>query len=301
MSGESLCFTIVAPAGFATDPAAIDRAESLLARMGHRVKCDATARSRFQRFSAPDDARLAAIARVAADPETDVAVTVRGGYGYTRLLGRIDYAALLRGRARWMGHSDFTAFQLAALAKAGLVTFAGPMAAYDFGALEPSAFTLANCFGVLEHDAWEIECALEGPTRVACAGTLWGGNLSLVAHLVGTPYFPDVAGGILFLEDVAEAPYAVERMLHQLLHAGVLAKQRAILLGAFTEYALHANDGGYDFDAAIAQLRAQIDVPVYTGLPFGHVPEKLTLPVGGQCALDVRDGRGRLTLSGYRR
>ena len=301
MSAGSLRFTIVAPAGFATDPAAIDRAERLLTGMGHRVKCDPTARARFQRFSAPDDERLAAIARVAADPETDVAVTVRGGYGYSRLVGRIDYAALARGRARWIGHSDFTAFQLAALAKAGIVTFAGPMAAYDFGALAPSPFTLANCFGVLEHDFWDVECALDGPARVACAGTLWGGNLSLVAHLVGTPYFPDVAGGILFLEDVAEAPYAVERMLHQLLHAGALAKQRAILLGAFTEYALHANDGGYDLDAAIAQLRAQTDVPIYTGLPFGHVPDKLTLPVGGQCALDVRDGGAKLTLFDYRR
>ncbi|MGE5171497.1 MAG: LD-carboxypeptidase [Rudaea sp.] len=297
---RSLCFTIVAPAGFATDPAAIDRAESLLTRMGHRVKCDATARSRFQRFSAPDDERLAAIARVAADPETDVAVTVRGGYGFTRLIGRIDYAALSRARARWMGHSDFTAFALAALAKAGLVTFAGPMAAYDFGALEPSAFTLANCFGVLENDAWEVECALDGPARARCAGTLWGGNLSLVVHLVGTPYFPDVAGGILFLEDVAEAPYAVERMLHQLLHAGVLAKQRAVLLGAFTEYTLHASDAGYDLGAAIAQLRGQVNVPIYAGLPFGHVPGKLTLPVGGRCALDVRDGSAKLTLSGYR-
>jgi muramoyltetrapeptide carboxypeptidase len=297
----SLCFTIVAPAGFATDPAAIDRAEHLLSRMGHRVKCDPTARSRFQRFSAPDDERLAAIARVAADPETDVAVTVRGGYGYTRLVGRLDYQALARARARWMGHSDFTAFQLAALTRGGLVTFAGPMAGYDFGALEPSAFTLANCFGVLENDAWEVECALDGPARIRCAGTLWGGNLSLVAHLVGTPYFPDVAGGILFLEDVAEPPYAVERMLHQLLHAGVLARQRAILLGAFTEYALHANDGGYDLGTAIAHLRAQLEVPIYTGLPFGHVPEKLTLPVGGRCALDVHDGNARLTLSDYRR
>lgn len=300
MSGP-LCFTLVAPAGFATDLAAIDRTESLLTGMGHRVKCDPTARSRFQRFSAPDDERLAAIARVAADPETDVALTVRGGYGYTRLIGRIDYAALASARARWVGHSDFTAFALAALAKAGLVTFAGPMAGYDFGAPEPSALTLTNFFGVLDNDAWEVACALDGPARTRCAGTLWGGNLSLVTHLVGTPHFPDVAGGILFLEDVAEPPYAVERMLHQLLYAGVLAKQRAILLGAFTGYTLSANDGGYDLDAAIGELRTKVEVPIFTGLPFGHVRDKLTLPVGGRCALDVRDGNATLTLSGYRR
>lgn len=297
---NSLQFTIVAPAGFATDLEAIDRAEALLARLGHRVRCDSTARSRFQRFSAPDDERLAAIGRVAAGADTDVALMLRGGYGFTRLVDRIDFAAVAGTHRRWMGHSDFTAFQLAALARAGMVTFAGPMASYDFGAVTPSAFTLDNCFGVLENDEWDVECALDGPQRVACGGTLWGGNLAIVAHLVGTPYFPDIEGGILFLEDVGEHPYRVERMLHQLLHAGVLARQRAILLGAFTEYQLNANDAGYDLAAAISQLRARVAVPILEGLPFGHVPDKLTLPVGGHCALDVTGGRARLHLSGYR-
>ena len=296
---SAIAFTIVAPAGFVTDPAALDRAEALLARLGHRVRCDATARSRYQRFSAPDDERLAAIARVAADPDTDVAVMVRGGYGFTRLIDRIDFGALAAAGKRWMGHSDFTAFQLAALARAGLVTYAGPMAAYDFGAVAPSAFTLDNCFGVLSNDAWSVECALEGP-RGACEGTLWGGNLAMVAHLVGTPFFPQIDGGILFLEDVGEHPYRIERMFHQLLHAGIIGRQRAVLLGAFTEYQLHPNDAGYDLDVAIGQLRARSGVPVYTGLPFGHVPDKLTLPVGGHCALDAAGGRARIELTRYR-
>jgi len=300
MSDSSLRFTIVAPAGFAIDPASIDRAESLLTGLGHRVRCDATARTRFQRFAAPDDERLAALERVAADAHTDVALMLRGGYGFTRLLDRIDFAALAGARKRWMGHSDFTAFQLAALARAGMVTFAGPMASYDFGALVPSAFTLDNCFGVLQNDEWEVECALDGPSRSACAGTLWGGNLALVAHLVGTPYLPDVAGGILFLEDVGEHPYRVERMLYQLYHAGVLARQKAVLLGAFTEYQLNPNDAGYDLAAAIDHLRARVPVPIFTGLPFGHVPAKLTLPVGGRCALEAIDGTARLRLSDYR-
>jgi muramoyltetrapeptide carboxypeptidase len=294
-----LDITIVAPAGFATDPGALDRAESLLVRLGHRVKTDATARARWQRFSGPDAERLAAIARVAADPQTDVAVMLRGGYGFTRLIDRIDFPALLRARKRWLGHSDFTAFQLAALARSGIVTYAGPMAAYDFGAALPSAFTLRNCFGVLDNDEWTVDCTLDGPSH-SCAGTLWGGNLAMVAHLVGTSYFPQIDGGILFLEDVGEHPYRIERMLHQLLHSGVLARQRAVLLGAFTEYQLHANDGGYDLDAAIAHSRARIGVPVHAGLPFGHVPDKLTLPVGGHCALDVDAGRARLVLSRYR-
>jgi muramoyltetrapeptide carboxypeptidase len=295
----SLQFTIVAPAGFATDPSAVDRAEALLARLGHRVRSDATARSRWQRFSAQDDERLAAIARVASDDDTDIALMLRGGYGFTRLVDRIDFAALARAKKRWMGHSDFTAFQLAALARAGMITYAGPMASYDFGARSPSPFTLANCFGVLDNDEWTGECALDGPDRRA-SGTRWGGNLAMVAHLVGTPYWPAIDGGILFLEDVGEHPYRIERMLYQLLHAGVLRRQQAVLLGAFTGYELNANDAGYDIGTAFAQLRSRIEAPIYTGLPFGHVPDKLTLPVGGRCELAVTQGRARLRLSHYR-
>ncbi len=292
-------FGIFAPAGFATDPAAVDRAVARLTALGHRVVVDPTARAREQRFSAGDDARLAAIARMAADPDVDVAVSVRGGYGWSRLVDRIDYAALASARKRWMGHSDFTAFALAALAQARIVTYAGPMAAYDFGAESPSEFTLTQCFGVLSNRTWDVECALDGPARTTVEGMLWGGNLAMVTHVVGTRFLPDIAGGILFLEDVAEHPYRIERMLYQLFHAGVLERQRAVLLGRFTEYALNGNDGGYDLDGAIAHLRARVRVPIYTGLPFGHVPDKLTLPVGGQCRLDAHDGTAKLTFSGY--
>jgi muramoyltetrapeptide carboxypeptidase len=293
-------FGIFAPAGFATDPASVDRAVARLTSLGHRVLVDPTARGREQRFSAGDDERLASIERMAAAPDVDVAVSVRGGYGWTRLVPRIDYAALARANKRWMGHSDFTAFALAALARAGVVTYAGPMAAYDFGAETASEFTLAQCFGVLENAVWDIECALDGPARVTVDGTLWGGNLSMVAHFVGTSYLPDIAGGILFLEDVAEHPYRIERMLYQLHHAGILERQRAVLLGRFTEYALNANDAGYDLDTAVAHVRERARVPIYTGLPFGHVPDKLTLPVGGHCRVDARDGAVRVTLSDYR-
>jgi muramoyltetrapeptide carboxypeptidase len=97
---------------------------------------------------------------------------------------------------------------------------------------------------------------------------------------VGTPYLPRVDAGILFLEDVGEHPYRLERMLYQLHHAGLLARQRAILLGRFTEYELNGNDGGYDMAAVVAQFRSLLAIPVFTGLPFGHVADKLTLPMG---------------------
>ncbi|MET0733775.1 MAG: muramoyltetrapeptide carboxypeptidase, partial [Casimicrobiaceae bacterium] len=141
---------------------------------------------------------------------------------------------------------------------------------------------------------------LDGPSGVTAEGTLWGGNLSMVAHLAGTRFLPDVEGGVLFVEDVAEHPYRIERLLYQLHHAGILERQRAVLLGAFTDYALNGNDGGYDLAGAVAHLRARVRVPIYTGLPFGHIPDKLTLPVGGWCRLEARDGHARVSLSRYR-
>ena len=292
---------VYAPAGYATDPDAVTRAAERLRGLGHRVWIDPGVLARHTRFAGTDDERLAAIGRIAARPDVDVAIALRGGYGTTRLLGRLDYAALAGAGKRWLGHSDFTAFQLAALARAGMVTYAGPTFAFDFGAESPSAFTFDHCFGVLGASEHVVECALEGPSRTSVDGVLWGGNLAMVVSLAGTPYLPQVDGGILFLEDVAEHPYRVERMLWQLEYAGILARQRAVLLGAFTEYALYPNDGGYDLDAAVDRLREASGVPIYTGLPFGHVRDKLTLPVGGRLALDVRDGAARLALHDYAR
>jgi muramoyltetrapeptide carboxypeptidase len=285
-----------APAGVIVDEAAVDRAAQRLLALGHRVVEDAASRERDQRFAGDDAARLAAIERMAARDDVDVAVAIRGGYGLTRLLPHLDFAALARRPRRWMGHSDFTVFQLAALATAGMVTYAGPMAAYDFGADEPSAFTLEHCFAMLAGHAHAVDVALNGPAGPPLEGLLWGGNLSIVAHLAGTRYLPDVAGGLLFLEDIGEHPYRIERMLYQLDFAGILRRQKAVLLGAFTDYRLYAHDAGYDLDAVVAHARARFGVPIYTGLPFGHVRDKLTLPVGGRATLEPGPSASRLIL-----
>jgi muramoyltetrapeptide carboxypeptidase len=290
---------LYAPAGFVIDPEAIARAKRRLEALGHRVIVDSTVSTRWERFSANDDERLAAIMRMAANPAIDLAIAVRGGYGWSRLLDRIDFGAIAASRTRWLGHSDFTAFQLAAWAHAKIVTFSGPMAAYDFGAPEPSSFTSDHCWALLGNASHEIELPLEGPVDFAARGTLWGGNLAMVAHLVGTPHFPSIDGGILVVEDVGEHPYRVERMLYQLHFAGVLGRQRALLLGSFNGFEASPNDNGYDLEATIAHARARFGVPIYTGLPFGHCRDKLTLPFGGHGELQVAGGIARLRLSDY--
>ncbi len=289
---------IYAPAGLVTDAAALARATARLAAAGHEVVVDPTCASRWQRFSAPDDERLAAVARMAADPRVELAIAARGGYGWSRLLDRIDFPALARARealARAFGFHRVPARRAGPRRHGDL---AGPMAAYDLGAEAPSAFTDEHLWAMLADDRHEVRLPLDGPD-LAVEGTLWGGNLALVAHLVGTRHFPRVDGGILFLEDVGEHPYRVERMLHQLHFAGVLATQQAVLLGAFTEYATGPQDDGYDLAAVVDYARERFGVPICTGLPFGHVPDKLTLPVGGHAALSIRDGAATLALSAY--
>ena len=261
---------------------------------------DPTVASRWQRFSAPDDERLAAIMRMANDPKVDIAIAVRGGYGWSRLLDGIDFAAIAAARKWWLGHSDFTAFQLSALAHEGMVSFAGPMAAYDFGAEAPSAFTSEHCWGLLGADQYTVDCKLDGPGSFDAEGILWGGNLAMLSHLVGTSHFPHIDRGMLFIEDTGEHPYRIERMLYQLHFAGALERQQAVILGDFSGIELGTNDNGYDVDAMIEHARSRFGVPVFRGLPFGHCRDKLTLPVGGHCRLTVRDGASRLTFSRYK-
>ena len=121
----------------------------------------------------------------------------------------------------------------------------------------------------------------------------------MIAHLVGTPWMPEVNGGVLFIEDVNEHPYRIERMLLQLLHAGILSRQKAVILGDFSGYRLSDYDNGYDFPEMLAFLRDLLSVPVLQGLAFGHTRDKLTLPVGAPCRLRSDPAGFQLTVSDY--
>jgi muramoyltetrapeptide carboxypeptidase len=178
---------------------------------------------------------------------------------------------------------------------------------YDFGRLGddgapvvPDAFMWKH-FQVAVQDR-KLECQVAVPQPFlgkevsrSLKGLLWGGNLTVLAGLVGTPYLPSskqTHGGILFLEDVNEHPYRIERMLMQLLDAGILTNQSAILLGGFSAYRLYDNDKGYSLERAIEVIRKRLPevLPILTGLPFGHQADKLTLPVGAQADLSFSPG-----------
>jgi muramoyltetrapeptide carboxypeptidase len=286
---------IYSPSGAVRDKAAFRRGVKRLQSHGHEVEIDPDALSSHQRFAGDDDSRLAAIERAAASG-AQVALTSRGGYGLTRLLPRLPYAqlqqAVERGTA-FVGLSDFTALQLAMLAQTGTPTWAGPALLEDFGVADEPDEIMQACFDDLlsgqgEGTGWRLplsdlrahpELQAEDGWGVEQA-MLWGGNLSVLVSMLGTPYFPQVEGGVLFLEDVAEHPYRIERMLTQLLHAGVLGRQKAVVLGQFNRYQLVPHDKGFKLQSVVDWLRSQLGIPVLTGLPFGHVPTKVLLPVG---------------------
>lgn len=319
---------IYSPSGAVRDKAAFKRGVRRLQSLGHEVEVDPDALTSHMRFAGDDMTRLAAIHRAAASG-ADVALISRGGYGLTRILGGIRYKAVAKAIERgtqFVGISDFTAFQLAVLAKTGSTTWAGPALCEGFGvggkpdtldghghaeAAMPDDI-MEDCFndmltGQGEGAGWRQDReasgktgggALYAETIRASNATIWGGNLTMLASLLGTDYFPKIKGGILFLEDVGEHPYRIERLLTQLLHAGVLARQKAILMGQFSEFKLTGHDKGFKLQTVVGWLRGQTKTPILTNLPYGHVATKVLLPVGAKADL-VAEGRDALLFWGH--
>ncbi len=299
---------IYSPSGAVRDKAAFRRGVRRLKALGHEVEVDEHALKSVQRFAGTDAERVEAIHR-AADSGADVALISRGGYGLTRILGDIQYTRVAKAIARgtqFVGISDFTAFQMALYAQTGAVTWAGPALCEGFGADPLPDDIMEACFDDLlsgqgEGAGWRqaakglVKDAPDWQTRNAI---LWGGNLSIVVSLLGTPYFPDIRRGILFLEDVAEPPYRIERMLTQLLHSGVLARQKALVLGQFSQSRVTPHDRGFNFEALVAWLRSKLSIPVLTNLPYGHVPTKVLLPFGAKVDAVV-EGRDVLLAWGH--
>jgi muramoyltetrapeptide carboxypeptidase len=301
---------IYSPSGAVRDKAAFKRGVSRLETLGHEVEIDPDALSNHLRFAGDDATRLAAVHRAAASG-ADVALISRGGYGLTRILDQIRYKALekaIDAGLSFVGFSDFTALQLALMAKTGAITWAGPALCEGFGAPQPDDI-MEDCFNDLlvgrgEGTGWrQLREPPLSKTAAAQAlqvlnAKLWGGNLSLVCSLIGSEFFPKVKGGILFLEDIGEHPYRLERMLTQLLHVGVIDRQKAVVLGQFTDFALTSHDRGYRLQSVVEWLRTKTKTPVLTNLPFGHVQTKVLLPVGAKVDLAV-EGRDALMVWGH--
>ncbi len=295
---ENVPIALVAPSGYATPTSRYEKGVAALEERGFKVTSYYRPEQHYQRFSGTDAERLHQIREAYKNPDVKLVMAVRGGYGASRLLKNLDFKQMAESGKVFVGYSDITVIHMGLL-KHGAVSFAGPMVSSDYGEDDPSSYTLEHFEHVLTHPTTTIEWRAAGNPDVDVSGTFWGGNLAMMSHLVGTPWLPDIEGGILFLEDVSEHPYRIERMLLQMDEAGILRKQKALVLGHFTDYRLYDEDNGYSFDTVLAWFRKRCPIPVIVGLPFGHTKEKVTLPVGAKGHLQSHGGKVTLDLSGY--
>jgi muramoyltetrapeptide carboxypeptidase len=218
------------------------------------------------------------------DPEIKAILCTRGGYGAMRILNLLDYKKIKKHPKLFMGFSDITVLLLALWKKAGLMTFHGPMVT-SLPHLE--ALSLSRVQAVLD-GAYSVQIPLDKKKAFGARSTegiLWGGNLTLLVHLIGTPYEPDWNRAILFLEDCGEAPYRLDRLVSHLKMRGALEKISAILLGQFTGLNNQRLPRHW-FKGWLGEL----NVPVWTGLPIGHGSLNIPLPVGAPACIDAEKG-----------
>jgi muramoyltetrapeptide carboxypeptidase len=226
-----------------------------------------------------------------ADRRVKAIVAVRGGYGTPRLLSGLKYRLVALNPKILVGYSDMTALQLALWKKCRLVTFHGPMAGVEM-ANKIDPFTEEMFWRIVTSATSMGEVALRStPTRLTpgrSTGRLLGGNLSMLVSLLGTRFFPEMSDAVLFLEEIGEEPYRVDRMLTQLRNAGVISTCRGIVAGQFTDCVpKDPTKPSLSVDELLLQTARLTTRPVLSNLPFGHVPSKMTLPVGLRVRVDA--------------
>jgi muramoyltetrapeptide carboxypeptidase len=301
--GPGSTVMLVAPASNVEEDVAIEASAELLESLGFRVKLGPNLFRRNQYLAGTDAERAADLNGAFRDPEVEGIVCLRGGYGSARILPLLDYDALRRHPKVILGYSDITAILNAVYAKTGLITFHGPiaatnltpyaLAAFDAVLTKPEAPVALAAPPAFEAVRGQVrrEDRLQTFQPGVAEGVLVGGNLSLVASLLGSPYLPDFQGKILFLEDVYEAPYSIDRMLTQLWLGGVLEQVAGLVFGKFTD----AEDSNNTFSVeTVLRERCPPGKPCLRGVMIGHIDDQAVVPVGARVRLDA-DAQ-RLTL-----
>jgi muramoyltetrapeptide carboxypeptidase len=291
---------VVSPSGPVRDRAALEEGLRRLRRFGLRPEVGRHALESFGFLAGQDAARAADLQVAIADPRTRAVFCTRGGYGVMRILDRLDFAPLRDDPKPIVGFSDTTALFSAAHAATGIVGFHGPMLAGD--ALDAPAEDLqrALLFDGAAPAALPADAGGAPPhamTPGVAEGPLCGGNLSLVAALMGTRYAPRARGAIVFLEDTDEPPYRVDRMLTHLAHAGFFEGAAGVVLGDFANSAAPAGTEATDLPWVLHDRIGRLGVPAAHGFPFGHRRRSWTLPIGVRARLDARDPARTAALS----
>lgn len=288
---------VAAPASAALDAKSADAGLAALAARGLAVDAGRARAAAWGYLAGTDAERADSFNALLRRHDLDAIVCLRGGYGLLRILDRIDYEAARQNPTLVVGYSDVTALHFALWARAGVPGLSGPMVAPDWPHLD--ADTEAAFWRLAGGDA-PVEIAGPGGEPPAglrdgdAEGTLLAGNLALVAALVGTPYLPDLTGAILVVEDVGEAPYRIDGMLARLRLAGILERLGGLVFGLFTDCDVPAHRSSFTTDEVLAHYAGFVNGPVATGLVYGHVRRKATVPVGVKARLTVRGPDARL-------
>jgi muramoyltetrapeptide carboxypeptidase len=288
---------LVAPAGPLLERDDLTRAQELCSALGYEPLLGKNAYRRSGYLAGTDEERLADLNAALQDPSIDAIWCIRGGYGSIRLLHRIDYAAIARRPKALIGFSDITALLNAVTHVTGVVTFHGPVARASMPAFSQVHFervlACAEAPGRLGQIPQPPDVLVPQENRLVtlcpgvAEGPLTGGNLTLLQCLIGTPYFPELAGAILFLEDVGEDLYRVDRMLAHLRLVGALRSLAGVVVGHFTDLKRFGGDGALGFDEVLTSYFEPLGIPVAYGFPLGHTEAQWTLPLGVRARLDA--------------
>jgi muramoyltetrapeptide carboxypeptidase len=295
---------LVNPAGAVWEPVLIEIAAESLAALGFKTKRGKHLLERRGYFAGSDEQRAADLDAMFADPEVRAIHCVRGGWGSARLLPLLDWRTIERNPKILLGFSDITALLLALHARTGLVTFHGPVGAsqwnpFNVGFLkrviqEGEAVTFENLKEIDEDDLTVVENRVQTIHPGTARGRLLGGNLTVLTSLVGSGYLPEWDGCILFLEDVEEAPYRIDRMLTQLRLAGILQKARAVIWGHCSDCDPGRGYGSLTVSEVLHDHIRPLGVPAWQGAMIGHIERQFTLPVGLEVEVDSRAGTIRM-------
>jgi muramoyltetrapeptide carboxypeptidase len=295
---------LIAPGGPLLERDDLTRAEELCRALGYEPVLGHNANRRHGYLAGTDADRLADLNGALREPSLDAIWCIRGGYGAVRLLDRVDYEAMARRPKALIGFSDITALLNAITRLSGVVTFHGPLARASMPAFTRQHFdrVLADSrpAGRLGRYPPPADVLVPREHRVvalrrgSAEAPLVGGNLSLLQCLVGTPYFPELEGKILFLEDIGEDLYRVDRMLAHLRLSGALSQLAGVLVGRFSELRRFGPDGALGFDEVLSTYFGELKIPVAYGFPVGHLDEQWTLPLGVRARLDADAGEVEL-------
>lgn len=286
---------LIAPASLPENLGDIETAAAALEASGYRLKQARPVRTRRGYLADTDEARAEELHLMLADPEVDALLAARGGYGCLRILPLVDLDIVRAHPKLIIGYSDLTALHLSLLARTGLVGLSGPILV-DW--TDPQADTIDR-FEALVRGADAVDLSTVGDDRLQplvageAEGPLIGGNLAVLSRLIGTPHLPRLEGAILFVEDVGEAPYRVDAMLAHLKLAGALDAVGGVVLGRFTDWSYDRPT--LDMEAVFNDYFSQAPYPVAYGLPYGHQPKRLSMPVGIQARLQVDAESASLT------